>query len=47
VRAQNIFPDALRIVLINAIKQFHRELDEGALISIDLQRARARILPFE
>ena len=47
VRTQNILPDALRIVLINAIKQFHRELEEGALISIDLQRARARVLPFE
>jgi len=47
VRTQNVLPDALRIVLINAIKQFHRELEEGALISIDPQRARARVLPFE
>jgi predicted nuclease of predicted toxin-antitoxin system len=47
VRTQNVLPNALRIVLINAIKQFSRELEEGALISIDLQRARARVLPFE
>jgi predicted nuclease of predicted toxin-antitoxin system len=47
VRTQNVLPDALRIVLINAINQFHRELEEGALISIDIHRARARVLPFE
>jgi predicted nuclease of predicted toxin-antitoxin system len=47
VRTQNVLPDALRIVLVNAIKQFTRELEEGALISIDPPRARARVLPFE
>jgi len=47
VRTQNVLPDALRVVLINAIEQFRRELEEGALISIDPQRARARILPFD
>ena len=47
VRAQNILPEALQIVLINAIEQFRRELEAGALISIDPQRARARILPFD
>lgn len=47
VRTQNVLPDALRVVLINAIEQFRRELEEGALISIDPQRVRARILPFD
>ncbi len=47
VRTQNVLPATLRLALMNAIKQFRRELEEGALISIDLQRARARVLPFE
>ena len=47
VRAQDVLPRGLRNVLINAIKQFRRQLEEGALISIDPQRARARVLPFE
>ncbi len=47
VRAQNVLPDALRVVLVNAIRQFSPDLEGGALISIDPHRARARILPFE
>ena len=47
VRAQDVLPKGLRNVLIDAIKQFRRQLEEGALISIDPQRARARVLPFE
>lgn len=47
VRTQDVLPVALRSVRINAIKQFRRQLEEGALISIDPQRARARVLPFE
>jgi len=47
VRAQDVLPRSLRTVLIDAIKQFRRQLEEGALISIDPHRARARVLPFE
>ncbi len=47
VRTQDVLPNALQPVLIHAIKQFHREIAEGALISIDPHRARARVLPFE
>lgn len=47
IRAQNILPEALHMMLINTIKQFQRELEAGALISVDLQRARARVLPFD
>lgn len=47
VRSPDVLPNALQRVLIHAITQFNRELEEGALISIDLQRASARVLPFE
>ena len=46
VRTQNIMPEASGRLVIGAINQFMRELDSGALISINPQKARARILPF-
>lgn len=47
VRTQDVLPNALQRVLIHAIKQFNDQLEEGALISVDPHRARARVLPFE
>ena len=41
VRTQNILPEKLGEQIIKAIRQFQNELDRGALISIDQQRARA------
>lgn len=32
-------------MIIRALKQFRNQLDEGALIVIDEQKVRARILP--
>lgn len=46
VRAQDIRPETLGHVVIQVIEQFREELVQGALISIDPQRARVRILPF-
>jgi predicted nuclease of predicted toxin-antitoxin system len=46
VRTQNIIPKAIGRLVINAIYQFKEELGGGALISINPQKARARILPF-
>lgn len=45
VRTQNILPEAVGSLVVNAIRQFKAELDRGALISINPQKARARILP--
>ncbi len=47
VRTQDVLPNALQRVLIHAIKQFNDQLEKRALISVDPQRARARVLPFE
>jgi predicted nuclease of predicted toxin-antitoxin system len=47
VRTQNVLPEAIEILVINAMKQFQHELKKGALITIDPHRARSRILPFK
>lgn len=45
VRTQNIFPSDLAPRIINALNQFENELNQGALITIDLIRSKVRILP--
>ena len=47
VRTQNILPEVIGDLVINAMKQFQQELKKGALITIDPHRARSRILPFK
>jgi predicted nuclease of predicted toxin-antitoxin system len=46
VRTQNILPEAIGTLVIAALKQYHNELELGAIITIEPQRARVRILPF-
>jgi len=46
LRTQNISPKHLGELVVSAFKQFEELLHQGALISIDEKRARARILPF-
>lgn len=46
LRTQNISPKRLGKLVISAFKQFEELLHQGALVSIDEKRARARILPF-
>lgn len=45
IRADLLTPTAIGSALLRAIAQTERELAEGALVSIDPQRARMRILP--
>ena len=47
VRTQMVVPEAIGDLVLKAIKQFARELEQGALITIDPYRSRARILLFE
>lgn len=44
VRTQNIVPEEIGSLVLNAIRQFEEELLQGA--TIDPYRSRARILPF-
>jgi predicted nuclease of predicted toxin-antitoxin system len=46
LRIQNISPNHIGEVVISAFKQFEETLIQGALVSIEEKRARARVLPF-
>ena len=45
IRTQNILPEGIGTLVITALKQYQRELEQGAIMTIDPQRARIRILP--
>lgn len=45
VRVQDVTPQYLSSFVISAIRQFKDQLDAGALITIDENKSRARILP--
>jgi predicted nuclease of predicted toxin-antitoxin system len=45
IRIQDIHPDAAGTFVIGNLRRFAQELASGALISIDRERSRARILP--
>lgn len=45
IRAENVSPDVIGRAVINALQQMGNELDEGALLTIDPNRARLRLLP--
>lgn len=45
VRTQDVTPDHLGSIVINAVRQYRAILESGALIIVDETKARARILP--
>jgi predicted nuclease of predicted toxin-antitoxin system len=45
-RTQSVVPEAIGELVLNAITRFEKELQQGAVITIDPHRARARVLPF-
>jgi predicted nuclease of predicted toxin-antitoxin system len=45
IRTQNIMPESVGMIVVDAIKKFMDKLGDGALISIDHSNARARLLP--
>lgn len=45
LRAQNIDPSATGPLVVAALRQFRKQLESGALIVVDENKARARILP--
>jgi len=47
VRAEKLDPDALGPVVIDALKQMEEELQRGALLTVDTDRLRLRILPLQ
>ncbi|TWI74162.1 putative nuclease of predicted toxin-antitoxin system [Desulfobotulus alkaliphilus] len=45
IRIQDVTPEHLSDYIISATHQFKKHLEEGALITIDEKKSRARILP--
>lgn len=45
VRTQDTFPSSIAGMVISALRQFERQLEEGALVTIDAAKARVRVLP--
>jgi len=45
VRTQNVGPEYLEAIVVNALYQYQTQLLQGALIIIDEHKLRARILP--
>jgi predicted nuclease of predicted toxin-antitoxin system len=45
IRRQNVLPEAIGTLVITALKQYQHELEQGAIMTIEPQRARMRILP--
>lgn len=45
LRVQDLMPDRLAPRLIAVLRQFETELTNGALITVDERRSKARILP--
>ena len=47
IRAENVLPEDAGDAVITAIRRFQDGLEQGALISVDPVRSRARILPLD
>jgi predicted nuclease of predicted toxin-antitoxin system len=45
VRTQDISPQHIGSFVLSALEQFEERLKQGALVSLDKHRAKARILP--
>jgi predicted nuclease of predicted toxin-antitoxin system len=45
IRAENVSPESVGGLVIDAIRQMSAQLDEGALVTVDPGRSRLRILP--
>ncbi len=47
IRADNLSPEITGAAVISALRQMEDELENGALLTIDTNRARLRILPLQ
>lgn len=45
IRTQDVTPDKAKGLLLNALKRFEKDLLRGALISLDEEKSRVRLLP--
>lgn len=45
IRGQDLLPENMNTPVINALRQFEPLLEEGALVTVNFNRAKVRILP--
>jgi predicted nuclease of predicted toxin-antitoxin system len=45
VRAQDLMPTAIGELVVQCLKRFSTELQDGALITVDLNRTKVKVLP--
>ena len=45
IRTLDVLPISLESLVVTALKQFEATLEEGALVTVDEKRSRARVLP--
>ena len=45
IREQDVDPEAFGMLVVSAIEQCRDPLERGALVTVDLRRAKARVLP--
>jgi predicted nuclease of predicted toxin-antitoxin system len=46
IRAEDVSPDAIARQIVAALRQMATELEQGALLTVDANRTRLRLLPF-
>jgi len=46
VRGQDVLPDAMGAVVLNALRHHEADLTAGALVVVDAVKSRVRVLPF-
>jgi predicted nuclease of predicted toxin-antitoxin system len=46
IRVEDVRPEIIGELVVNALRQTERDLQAGALLTIEPQRARIRLLPF-
>jgi len=47
VRAENLSPEAIGVRVVAALRQAETDLDAGALVTVEVERARLRLLPLK
>ena len=47
IRAEDVSPDVIGANVITAIRQMAEELEQGALVTVDPNRTRLRVLPLQ
>ena len=45
IRTDNVMPDAIGIIILSVLLKYAKELEIGALVTIDERRSRVRLLP--